>query len=356
MGGVQSHIRDFAEELLRRRYQVSVLAPADSDSDLPDYVAFGGRPLPVRYNGSVARLSFGPVSAARVRRWLSDGDFDLVHVHEPTSPSLSILAVWAADVPLVGTWHMATGRSRAYLGLAGVLEPSVEKVHARIAVSDAARATLVQHLGGDAIVIPNGIWVEPYASAAPRASWRGEGGTVCFLGRLDEPRKGLPVLLAAWPRILAEVPGARLLVAGPGDREEAAALLPPTARSSVTWLGRVSEADKASMLRTADVYVGPHLGGESFGIVLVEAMAAGTLVAASDLAAFRAVLADGAYGVLFSTGDDADLARVVTAALRDPQRRRTLAARGHAASARYDWGQVTDEIVEVYELTLAGRR
>jgi phosphatidylinositol alpha-mannosyltransferase len=354
MGGVQAHIRDFAHELAQRGHETSILAPADDEDELPDGVVWGGRPIALPYNGSVARLSFGPVTAARVRRWLSGHEFDLVHVHQPDSPSLSILAVWAAEQPLVGTWHMATDRSRALVGFAGILRPSLEKISARIAVSEAARTTLVSHLGGDPVLVPNGVHVDAYARALPRPDLAGAGGTVSFLGRLDEPRKGLPVLLAAWPAVAARCPQARLLVAGPGDADEASALLPDRARAGVTFLGRVSETDKARMLATSDVYVGPHTGGESFGIVLVEAMAAGAVVVASDLPAFRDVLADGEAGALFPTGDSDALAATIVGLLGDPPRRAALAAAARRRVPRYDWSTVTDQVLEVYDLVLAG--
>ncbi len=356
MGGVQVHVRDFARELLRRGHEVSVLAPADEDVGLPDYVSFGGKPISLPYNGSIAQLAFGPVSSGRVRRWLSAGDFDLVHVHEPSAPSLSILAVWAAEVPLVGTWHMSRPRSRALTSMSAVLEPSLEKIHARIAVSEAARATLVQHSGGDPILIPNGVVVAPYREAVARPEWMGAAGTVCFLGRLDEPRKGLEVLLRAWPGVVARRPGTRLLVAGPGDRHAAEALLPEEARSSVTWLGRVSDEDKARMLRTADVYVGPHTGGESFGIVLVEAMASEAVVVASDLPAFRAVLEEGRLGRLFPNGDSSALAAAVVSVLADEEQAQGLRERALPAAARYDWSRIAEDVLAVYELTLSGRR
>ena len=355
MGGVQAHIRDFAAELGSRGHETSILAPADDEDDLPAGVVWGGRPIALPYNGSVARLSFGPVTAGRVRRWLGAGDFDLVHVHQPDSPSLSILAVWAAEQPLVGTWHMATDRSRALVGFSGILRPSLEKVAARIAVSEAARTTLVSHLGGDPVLIPNGVHVATYAHAPGWDELRAPGGTVSFLGRLDEPRKGLPVLLAAWPAVLDACPGARLVVAGPGDVDEAASLLADEVRPSVRFLGRVSDEDKARMLASSDVYVGPHTGGESFGIVLVEAMAAGAVVVASDLPAFRDVLAEGTAGRLFPTGDAEALAGVVVGLLADADARRTLRDAARRRVPRYDWSTVTEQVLEVYDLVL-GRR
>ena len=352
-GGVQVHVRDLAEALIDRGHKVSVLAPADEDTPVPSYVVPAGRAVPVPYNGSVARLNFGPVSATRVRRWLGDGAFDVLHVHEPAAPSLSMLAVWFSDVPVAATFHTANPRSRAMTAAYGILQATFEKISARIAVSEEARTTLVQHLGGDAVLIPNGLYVDRFAAAVPRPEWRGSGATVSFLGRIDEQRKGLAVLLGAWPAVVAGCPGARLLVAGRGDAEEAAEDLPADVRDSVTFLGSVSDADKGDMLASSDVYVAPHTGGESFGIVLVEAMSAGAPVLASELVAFRAVLEGGRLGVLFPVGDQAVLADELLALLADEPRRDELRAAAAKAVRRYDWSVLVEEIVSVYEMVTA---
>src|SRR3954469_6372995 len=184
-GGVQFHVRDLAEHLIGTGHSVSVLAPADDGTPLPWYVEAAGRAVPVKYNGSVARLAFGPVSRGRVRRWLSDGDFDVLHVHEPVSPSLSMLALWAATGPIVATFHTANLRSRAMQAAFPILRPSLEKISARIAVSEDARRTVVEHFGGDAVVIPNGVYVDRFAGASTRPQWQGraERPTVAFGGR-----------------------------------------------------------------------------------------------------------------------------------------------------------------------------
>lgn len=353
-GGVQFHVRDLTEVLTARGHQVSVLAPADDDAPLPPYVVPAGRAVPVPYNGSVARVNFGPLSAARVRRWLRDGRFDVLHIHEPATPSLSLLACWAATGAIVATFHTANLRSRAMLAASPFLEPALEKVGARVAVSEDARRTLVEHVGGDAVLIPNGVFVDRFAEAEPRPSWRGDGGTVGFIGRLDEPRKGLPTLLAAMERVVAERPGVRLLVAGHGDRDEVAEDLPPAVRAAVTFLGVVSEADKARLLRTVDVYVAPNLGGESFGIILVEAMSAGAPVLASDLDAFGRVLDGGRVGVTYPAGDTGALTRSLMDLLGDEPRRARLAADASRWVRRYDWSTVADQLLAVYETVAAG--
>ncbi|HLV57657.1 MAG TPA: glycosyltransferase family 4 protein [Natronosporangium sp.] len=350
-GGVQTHVQELAEALIALGHEVSVLAPADESRPLPPYVVPAGRAVPVRYNGSVARLTFGPISAARVRRWLHAGRFDVLHVHEPFSPSLSMLAVWAARGPVVATFHTAMTRSRAMAAAQGALQLVLERITARIAVSALARRVQVEHLGGGAVEIPNGVPVSRYASASPLPGWPGpcgpgHGGTLGFLGRFNEPRKGFAVLRDAFVRLAPHRPGLRLLVAGPGDPTEALAGVPPELVDRVVFLGRISEADKPRMLRSVHAYVAPNTGGESFGMILTEAMAAGTPVVASDLDAFRRVL-DGA-GELFPAGDAAALARLLGTLLDDPATREKMVARGRRVVAAYDWTVIAQRVLEVY--------
>ncbi|WP_169925470.1 glycosyltransferase family 4 protein [Sanguibacter antarcticus] len=358
-GGVQFHVRDLAEALMAQGHTVSVLAPADEDTPIPDYITSAGKAIPVKYNGSVARMTFGPRTAAKVRRWLKEGEFDILHLHEPVTPSLGMLALWIAQGPIVGTFHTALIRSRALQMAYPLVRQSLEKISARIAVSEDARRTLVEHMGGDAVVIPNGVYVEKFASASALPDWTGTPGapTIAFLGRLDEPRKGLPVLTGAIPAILAEVPGARFLVAGRGDDGQAAALeaLGEQARS-VEFLGSISDDEKAQLLSSVDLYVAPQTGGESFGIVLVEAMSAGACVVASDLGAFERVLDDGQAGFIFRVGDSADLARAVLDALADPAGRAEKISYASRSVLQFDWSTVTGQVLTVYEMVLEASR
>jgi phosphatidylinositol alpha-mannosyltransferase len=352
-GGVQNHVTDLAEALLDLGHQVSVLAPTESADPAP-YVVPAGRTVPVTYNGSVARMSFGPVVAARCRRWLRDGKFDVLHLHEPATPSLSLLALWAAECPVVATHHTASGRSRALAASAAILRPSVEKIGARIAVSEDARDFSVRYLGGETLVIPNGLYADRFAAAEPRKDWRGTDGTVAFVGRLGEVRKGFPVLVRAFSQIARQRPGLRLLVVGGGDVDEAKGLLPADVRDQVLFLGAASDAEKAAALRTADVCVAPNTAGESFGIVLAEAMAAGATVIASDLPAFERMLGGGDHGRLFPAGDSDALAERLGDLLDDPGRRAALAEAARVAVRRYDWSNVTVRIVRVYETAVEG--
>ncbi len=348
-GGVQQHIRDLAEALIGLGHEVSVISPADDDTPLPDYVVPAGRAVPVPYNGSVARLSFGFLSAARVRRWVKEGGFDVLHVHEPAAPSLSLLACWVADGPIVATFHTAMPRSRVLHAAYPVLQTALEKISGRIAVSEAARTTLVEHLGGDAVLIPNGVMVRRYEKATPLPGWPGEGGALGFLGRMDEPRKGLDVLLRAFAILGPQRPGLRLLVAGPGDRDDVLSRVPAPLRARVILPGQVSEEDKARVYRSVDVFCAPNTGGESFGIVLAEAMAAGAPIVASDLDAFRQVLRGGRAGELFANGNPEALAAAAARLLDDPELRARRSAAASEAVRAFDWPVVARDVVKVYE-------
>jgi len=354
-GGVQQHIRDLAEALIDFGHEVSVITPADEDKPLPDYVVATGKAVPVPYNGSVARVSFGPLSVNRVRRWLRDGDFDVLHVHEPTVPSLPLLACWVASGPIVATVHTAMPRSRILLATQPVLRTALEKIDGRIAVSEAARSTFVEHLGGDAVLIPNGVATHRYRHARPIDGWPGNGGAIGFLGRMEEPRKGLAVLLRAFELLAPERPGLRLLIAARGDADEQRHKLPADLRERAVFLGEVSEEDKVRVLHSVDIFCSPNTGGESFGIVTAEAMAAGLPIVASDIPAFRQVLRDGRAGELFAVGDPADLARAAAQLLDDPARRASLSAAALDAVADYDWGVVARDVLSVYETVVLGR-
>ncbi|SDU12628.1 phosphatidylinositol alpha-mannosyltransferase [Amycolatopsis keratiniphila] len=352
-GGVQGHVIDLAKALLARGHQVSVLAPADEDSDVPDFVVPAGKALGIPYNGSVARLQFGPVSYARVRRWIRDGDFDVLHLHEPAAPSLSLLALKVADGPIVATFHTATTRSRTLAAFQPVLRPLLEKITARIAVSALARRVQVEHAGGDAVEVPNGVDVDFFSRALPLDGYPRAGGTVGFVGRYTEPRKGMGVLLEALRMLLPEFEELRLLVVGRGDADQLRREAGPELAPHIDLLGQVDDETKARALRSVDVYCAPNTGGESFGMILTEAMAAGTPVLASGLDSFRRVLDDGKAGMLTETGDAAALADGLRELLGDPARRASLAAAAGERVAMFDWSVVTTQVLRVYETAIA---
>lgn len=353
-GGVQTHMKDLAEYLISEGHYVSVLAPVSDDSiRVEDYVVNAGKPISIPVNGSVARVLFGPLASSRAKQWIAAGDFDLLHLHEPAIPSLSLLACSAAEGPIVGTFHVSTPKKKAIYAIGPILEPIVEKLTARIAVSELARSTLKAHFDTDAVVIPNGIDGQKYANAKVNPEYSAPN-SIGFMGRFEEPRKGLQVLIDSLAIVARFIPNVKYLIAGPGDSEEFLKQLNPQLQSRIEFLGRLSDQEKESFLKSVDVYVAPNTGGESFGIILTEALSAGTAVVASDIPAFKAVLENGEVGALFKNQDSADLAKVIVGLLRDDERRKKLASNGKLSAQKYDWQVVAEQIESVYEMAIAG--
>jgi phosphatidylinositol alpha-mannosyltransferase len=351
-GGVQNHVRDLAEYLISKGHFVSVLAPVIDESKIPDYVTSAGKPIAIPWNGAVARILFGPLAFSRVRQWIATNEFDLLHLHEPGIPSISLLACWAAEGPMVGTFHAAAKHQKVIYAIGPILEPVIEKLTARIAVSEAARSTLREHLETDAIVVPNGIYTNLYRDGEALEKW--SGNTIGFIGRFEEPRKGLSVLLDALPIIARFAPDVRVLVAGPGESESVEKSIDGQLRNRFEFLGKITDKEKADLLASIALYVAPNTGGESFGIILAEALAGGAAVVASDIPAFDSLLGHGEYGALFPSENSQELAKVIIDLLRDEDKRKKLAQRGKEHAQRFDWDVVAEEIYSIYEMSMVG--
>jgi phosphatidylinositol alpha-mannosyltransferase len=327
-GGVQAQVLGLARYLQDQGQDVAVIGPGlPEDIEGVDL----GSSISVPGNGSMAPISLDPRGRGRIRS--AAADLDLLHVHEPLMPLTSLFSTHAMT-PVVATFHAAPGvfGHLAYRVLRPVLGWAMGATIVATAVSEAAAAVLPS--GFDVRIIPNGLDVTSMRVDTARNEAR-----VVFLGR-DEPRKGLDVLLEAWPAVLAHVPDAELHVVN-ADR----------GLHGITWWGRVDDATKAGVLSSAAVYVAPHTGGESFGIVLLEAMAAGAAIVASDLAPFRAVAQDCAR--LFPVGDSVALARAIVELLHDPEERARLTAAGSATAKRYDWSVVGAAYRAVYAEVLS---
>lgn len=353
-GGVQIHIKELSEWLIIKGHEVSVLAPVTlEDGNIEPWVVSAGRPISIPYNGAIAKVIFGPLASSRVKQWIVNGDFDLIHLHEPAIPSLSLLAGWAGDGPMVATFHAATNSQKIANAIGTMLDPLIERITAKIAVSEIARATLKDRFNTEAVVIPNGIDTSKFEGVGNRAQWA-LPNTIGFIGRFDEPRKGLSVLLDAIPKIVTQVPDLRVLVAGPGEVQDFQKQIPTQLRDRITFLGRISELEKAQFFKSISLYVAPNTGGESFGIILVEAMAARTPIIASDLPAFESLLDQGQTGELFSTGNSSALASAVLKLLGDENARKNIADVGYAKAKNFDWNSVGEQILSVYEMALVG--
>ena len=355
-GGVQIHIRELAEHFIAEGHYVSVIAPVSDDETIVDpWLVSAGRPVPIPFNGSVARVLFGPIAASRVRQWIAQGEFDVLHMHEPGIPSISLLACWSAEGAMVGTFHASTPKLRAIASVGPLIEPMIEKLSARIAVSEMAQATLNNLYGTEAVVIPNGIDCARFARGRATPQPVKSHLRIGFLGRFEETRKGLPLLLEAMPRILKAIPNLELVVAGPGEPEKILTKLDPQVAKQIRFLGRLSEEEKVNFLSGLDLYIAPNTGGESFGIILAEAMASGAPVLASDIPAFVDLLSVGDCGATFKSEDAGDLARKTIELLRNSPRLQQLAENGLASAIRFDWGSVAAQIMSVYEVAMTGQ-
>lgn len=358
-GGVQIHALDLCTELIRRGHEVSLIGPGGEDADVPDFVELGGGAIPIPYNGSVARLAFGPSTWRHLGDWIDRHDFDVIHIHEPNSPSYSMITLAKADGPIVATYHASASESLILRIFLPVLRPFLERIQGGIAVSEEARRWQVEMLSGDPVLIPNGVDTATYRESDPMPALDPTRPRIMFLGRFTESRKGFPLLMRALPAIVRDIPEVEVVVVGGGDTGELIQSLRKAGVSyvegvgesdaTVRLLGRLSEPDKAAALAASDVYVAPNTGGESFGIVLVEAMAAGAAVVASDIPAFAAVTDHGYAGRLFSNGSRRELARAVTAVLKDSNARELLVERGYERSRDFDWDRVTTQVERVYE-------
>ena len=346
-GGVQSHIRGLERALSGRGHHTTVIAPRAARVHGPQRGIYGGativgRSIPVPANGSFAPLAFGPGAGAATRRALRDFRPDVIHLHEPLIPSVSLLALQYAAAPCVGTFHASAPRSLGYGVSRALLDRAVRRLTCRTAVSGAARDLVSYYFPGDYAITPNGVDVARFSGAAPMEL--GAGLKVLFVGRL-EPRKGLDVLIHAMRR-LRDL-DVRLIVAGEGPEAIPAKALARSLRVEVEWLGRLGDDELPGAYRGADVYCAPGLGGESFGVVLLEAMAAGAPVVCSNLPAFRSVAGDAAR--FFSVGRPRELAEALRVTLTDRDRRARMSRASRIAAERFDWGRLVGDIEGIYE-------
>ncbi len=359
-GGVTEHVHHTAQELRRRGHDVTIVTSRFRRGETPETngVERIGYNLLIPFNGAFVDLAVGLRLRGQLRALLRRHDFDILHTHAPLVPTLPLIAVESAECAQVGTFHTTAGPSRLIGAFREALEARMRRLDARIAVSETARDFVARYFPGDYHVIPNGVDVDRFhPGVAPFEAWRDPRRVnLLFVGRLD-PRKGLHVLLQAMPEIVERTGGrARLLVVGDSYlRPRFEASVPSPARPHVHFLGHVPSPDLPRWYATGDVFVSPAIGNESFGIVLVEAMASGRPVVASDIPGYRSVVVPGANGVVFAPGDVGALARTVAALVEDPERRAALAQRGRARALEFAWPRVTDRIEAVYRDVLSRR-
>jgi phosphatidylinositol alpha-mannosyltransferase len=358
-GGVTRHIEALAGQLDRAGHEVRVLAPFDADvrrtailhrgarpqvREIPDWLIPLGGTIGWSSNGAVSNLAGTPSTISTLRRELRAGAFDVVHLHEPVVPVIGWDALTSCDAPLVGTFHCYSEAAAPHrLAHLFGARRKLNHLAVRIAVSEAAAWTGRRFYGGHYRIVPNGVELPAGGVPAARERRPGEPLRIAFVGQAVE-RKGLPVLLRAFEALRSRVP-AELVVVGASEAEVAPLLVE---RTGVTVLGRVSDAERRAVLEAADVLCAPSLGGESFGMVLTEAFAAGTGVVASDIAGYRDVVSDGVDGLLFGRGDATRLAELLRDLALEPDRTRALGTAARASAERYAWPRVAEQVVAAY--------
>lgn len=348
-GGVQMQVLGLARELRRRGHEARVLGPCDGPPP-ESYVTPIGNSLPTSANGSMAPLAPDPPAVMRTIRVLDEEAFDVVHVHEPLAPGPSVTAVLTHRHPTVGTFH-AAGVSFLYSVLRPFLARLINRIDRKVVVSKDALALVQSYLGGDYEVLFNGVEVAQIQRAASMARAAGSRPAIFFCGR-HETRKGLSVLLDAFERLDID---AELWIAGTGpDTDELKRRVGDHER--ISWLGRVSDEEKFARLKSADVFCAPSLGGESFGVVLIEAMAAGTTVVASSLDGYQNVATHDVDALLSPPGDAAALASSLEAALADEALGLRLRSAGADRAETFAMARLADRYLDIYRELIESRR
>jgi phosphatidyl-myo-inositol alpha-mannosyltransferase len=363
-GGVTRHIEALAERFIEDGHHVRVLAPFDpvdrvstllhrgaapQPVNAPDYLVSLGRTVGFKANGAVSNVSTTPHGVATMHKELRTGGYDVVHVHEPIAPVLSWIGVDNTRLPMVGTFHVYS-QSKLSNGIANVLGARrvLNRLHVRIAVSEAAAWTAKRYFGGHYEIIPNGVHVDPEHAALAAQRPMGDRLRIVFVGQAVE-RKGLPLLLRAFEALREHIP-TELTVIGPTPEELAPMMLDPR---DVRILGKVDDETKHRELEQADVLCAPSLGGESFGMVLTEAFAAGTPVVASNIAGYRDVVRDGVDGVLVPAAEPQALAEALRDLWEEPERRAQMARAAAEDVKRFAWPRVASDVMEAYKEAIA---
>ena len=348
-GGVQVHIRELAGCLLDEGHDVQVLAPARHAVPEP-WVRVVGRPVNLRYNASSAPIDPRPWSYRVVMDALRAFRPDVLHAHEPEAPSTSMWATLASRAPVVATFHSGAEGSRLFAVAAPLIRRVTRRISVRVAVSRAAERFVAARIGGSFQIVPNGVHVVRFANSRP--AQLGPGRKLLFVGRLDE-RKGFATAVRAFASLAFERPDLRLIVVGDGPERSAIDGLSVDVRDRISMLGTVANTDLPPYHAACDLYLGTSIGGESFGIVLVEAMAAGLPVVASDIPGYDEVVRDGVDGLLVSPRDPAALAAAAGSILDDPDLAARLSDAGRARARTFDWATVGAQLMACYEQAIA---
>lgn len=350
-GGVKNHVQSLAAELRMLGHKVDILAPTDQTHKTHQVISLG-KSTSIKYNGSVARIAVGPGKAKQIKKLLEQGNYDILHVHEPLSPGAGQIATMQASVPVVGTFHAYLDHSTALQLSAPLLKKTFQKLNARIAVSKAAQKTWQRYFGQAPFnIIPNGVGHEFFSSPKPIKSLDDGRPNLVFVGRI-EPRKGLKYLIKAFLILKTVWPQLRLVVVGRNDPQKIEKMLskvPEEAKKDILFTGSVSQVQLPKYYASATVFCAPSLGGESFGIILAEAMAVGAPIVCSDIAGYKDVVKNGREALLVKPGDVLSLSGAIERLLADPKLRAKMSKAGQKRARQYSWSLIAKKIEAVYK-------
>ena len=350
-GGVFEHIEHLRREFLEHGHQVTVLAPRGRKGGLEVRDGFYGigRTVPIPANGSMVRVTFDVTLYNAVKTLLRREQFDVVHLHEPLIPVLPYLVLLNSQATNIGTFHAFRSSSPWYTAFKPYMSAMMARLDARIAVSEPARDFVSQYFQGPYDIVPNGIDVGRFRNVEP-FPWAHRGAPgILFVGRYNEPRKGFKYLLRAMPLVHQQFPDARLVVVGRGKPDKFDGLIERYGVRNVDFVGQASQEEKSRHYASCDVFCAPSTSGESFGIVLLEAMAAGRPVIAGDIPGYRSVMTHGREGLLVQPRDPQALALGMVRLLADTPLREALSANGLVTAERYDWPEIALRVLSVYE-------
>lgn len=358
-GGVQTHVVELSNALIDRGHDVRVLAPCTGNEPVYDLrqapLDTFGRTVPFVSAGSVARISLSVWYQRKLMSVLSEQNFDVVHIHEPLMPMFGLMASYYSPSPTVGTFHAFNeGPGRGYVFWRPLLRKGAVRLNGRIAVSEPAKKFASKYFPGDYTVVPNGVHYGKFSTPAPKPTvYKDDAFNVFFVGRMAEKRKGLKYLLGAYSLLKWKYPKLRLIVGGSGvpDRDSYR-IMGERGIDDVIFVGPVSEDDLPAYYQHADVFCAPNTGKESFGMVIVEAMAAGTPVVASDIPGFCAVMQDGRQGYLVSPKSEQAIASAIERMIENPGDRTLMGINGATTARQYSWERVSEQVVGYYESVL----
>ena len=355
-GGVNDHVRNLAAQFQSWDHSVHIIAPCSDPTQVAasNFIRMG-RPVPVPSNGSIARVSLSVWLRPRIKRVLREQAFDVVHVHNPFSGLVPAYVLGQSNAVNVATFHLFGARYLFRIGGTKLAMHYFRKLHGRIAVSEPNRDYISRYFPGDYEVIPNGIRVDDFADGVePFPHLRDGMINLLWVGRLER-RKGLKYLMAAYSRLKWQWPNLRLLIVGPGKPDgDSQRIISERNLQDVVFVGAVSDEDKARYYKSADIYCSPATGKESFGIVLLEAMAAGKPIVASAIPGFSSVITHGEEGLLVPPRDDEALAEAIATLLKDPSLRATLATNGERRVQEFRWDRVARRVMDYYMTCMNG--